>query len=68
MRSYDDNSYLVKPGKQLNLADLVEGIPSGAKLSFIFDINNRGDMLGQDSLGGVFLLQRGCRKLRAAID
>jgi hypothetical protein len=56
--SGDDNSYLVKPGKQLNLADLVEGIPSGAKLYFIFDINNRGDMLGYDTLGGIFLLQR----------
>jgi len=41
------NSYLVpKPGVRLNLADLVENLPLGAKLSNINDINNKGDMIG----------------------
>jgi hypothetical protein len=47
------NSYLVpKPGVRLNLADLVENMPS-QELSYIIDINNHGDMIGFG-----FLLER----------
>jgi hypothetical protein len=54
------NSYLVpKPGVRLNLADLVENLPLGLNLSDILDINNHGDMIGRDFLGGgSFLLER----------
>lgn len=53
------NSYLIpKPGIRLNLADLVENLPSGETLYFIYDINNRGDMLGFGGLGSIFLLKR----------
>jgi hypothetical protein len=53
-------SYLVpKPGTRLNLADLVKNLPSGLNLSAIVDINNHGDMVGLDFLGGGgFLLER----------
>jgi len=47
-----------KPGVRLNLADLVGNLPSGQNLSYIFDINNHGDMLGLDDQGGSFLLER----------
>ncbi|CAB3799349.1 hypothetical protein LMG28614_04946 [Paraburkholderia ultramafica] len=51
-------SYLVpKPGVRLNVADLVENLPSGANLSFIADINNHGDMIGSGNTGA-FLLAR----------
>jgi hypothetical protein len=57
-----ENSYLVpKPGVRLNLADLVENLPLGAKLSYIFGINNKGDMIGfnYSGVGGFsFLLER----------
>jgi hypothetical protein len=54
----DGNSYLVpKPGVRLNLADLVENLPSGQNLRHIFDLNNHGDMLGSGDHGS-FLLQR----------
>jgi hypothetical protein len=53
-----NNSYLVpKPGVRLNLADLVENLPSEQNLRYIFDINNHGDLLGFGSLGS-FLLER----------
>ena len=54
-----NNSYLVpKPGVRLNLADLVENLPSGQNLRYIFDINNHGDMLGLDDQDRPFLLER----------
>ena len=53
-----NTSYLVpKPGVRLNLADLVENLPAGQTLSYIFDINNHGDMLGSGEQGS-FLLER----------
>ena len=59
---YFENSYLVpKPGVRLNLADLVENLPLGAQLSYILDINNKGDMIGINfsGVGGFyFLLKR----------
>ena len=56
--SEQGNSYLVpKPGVRLNLADLVENLPDGAKLNRINDINNFGDMIGF-GFQGEFLLQR----------
>jgi hypothetical protein len=52
------NSYLVpKPGVRLNLAGLVENLPSPQTLSFIVGINDRGDLIGFGDLGG-FLLDR----------
>ena len=52
------NSYLVpKPGVRLNLADLVENLPSGQNLSWIFGINNHGDMCSFGDQGS-FLLER----------
>jgi hypothetical protein len=55
----DNTSYLVpKPGVRWHLADLVDNLPSGLALSYIFDINNHGDMVGFDDQGGRFLLQR----------
>jgi hypothetical protein len=54
----DNTSYLVpKPGVRLNLADLVENLPSGQTLSCMFRVNNHGDMLGSGAQGS-FLLQR----------
>jgi hypothetical protein len=54
----DDTSYLVpKPGVRLNLADLVENLPSGQNLRYIFDLNNHGDVLGSGDQGS-FLLER----------
>lgn len=59
---YYKNSYLVpRPGVRLNLASLVENLPSGARFSYIAAINNHGDMLGYDYSGSgsfSFLLQR----------
>ena len=56
--SETDNSYLVpKPGVRLNLADLVENLPSGANLSSIQDLNDHGNIIGGGSLG-TFLLER----------
>jgi hypothetical protein len=53
-----NNSYLVpKPGVRLNLADLVENLPSGQNLRHFFDINNHRDMLGSGDQGS-FLLER----------
>jgi hypothetical protein len=55
----DDISYLIpKPGVRLNIADLVKNLPSGVKLRTIFDLNNRGDMLGFDGQDSAFLLKR----------
>jgi hypothetical protein len=52
------NSYLLpKPGVRLNLADLVENLPSGADLGFILDLNDHGNMIGLGSLGA-YLLER----------
>lgn len=52
------NSYLVpKPGMRLNLADLVENLPSGQTLFFIQDLNDSGNMIGFGDLGS-FLLKR----------
>ncbi|MFO1127535.1 MAG: hypothetical protein U1E66_03745 [Rhodospirillales bacterium] len=49
-------SYLVpKPGVRLDLADLVENLPTGFHISLINAINNRGDMVG-----GNYLLARVC--------
>ncbi len=54
-----NNSYLVtKPGVSLNLADLVENMPTGDTLRYIFDLNNNGDMLGFSGQGATFLLER----------
>jgi hypothetical protein len=57
------NSYLVpKPGVRLNLADLVENLPSGQKLSNISGINNKGDIIGINvqnfAIQDTFLLER----------
>ena len=54
------NSYLVpRPGVRLNLANLVQNLPSGVSFSLIKDINNHGDMIGLDFFGGgSFLLER----------
>jgi|GEM_PF-1454197 len=55
----DNNSYLIpKQGVRLNIADLVKNLPSGVKLRTIFDLNNRGDMLGFDGQDSAFLLKR----------
>lgn len=53
-------SYLVpRPGSRLNVANLVTNLPMGANLSYIVDINNRGDMIGLDFFSGdAFLLKR----------
>ena len=53
------NSYLVpKPGVRLNLADLVENLPSGQGVLFIIQaMNNHGNMIGFGSTG-TFLLER----------
>ena len=52
------NSFLVpKPGVRLNLADLVENLPSGADLFFVQDLNDHGNMVGSGALGS-FLLER----------
>jgi hypothetical protein len=52
-------SYLVpRPGVRLDLADLVENLPTGQDLRAINDMNNRGDMIGTSSSGGSFLLER----------
>lgn len=51
------DSYLVpRPGIRLNLADLVENLPSSQKLSHIVDINRQGSMLG--TVPNNFLLER----------
>ncbi len=56
----DGTSYLVpKPGVRLDLADLVDNVPSGQTLLAILDINNHGDMIGFTNQGFTFLLQRG---------
>lgn len=53
------NSYLVpKPGVRLNLANLVENLPSGADLFSIRDLNNHGNMIGFSFSLGEFLLER----------
>lgn len=58
--SSNRNSYLVpKPGVRLNLADLVENLPSTAgPLWIINHVNNHGDMIGSGFDGGDFLLKR----------
>lgn len=54
------NSYLVpKPGIRLNLANLVQNLPDGLYLGSIRDLNDPGDMIGSDIIGGWgFLLKR----------
>jgi len=42
----------------LDLTDLVENLPSGLKLGYVFAINDRGDMLGSSDQGLSFLLER----------
>lgn len=59
MTRLDGNSYLVpRPGVRLNLADLIENLPSGARLDLVQAINNRGDILGFGITGNSFLLKR----------
>jgi len=59
MTRLDGNSYFVpRPGIRLNLADLIENLPSGARLDFVQAINNRGDILGFGLTGNSFLLKR----------
>lgn len=55
----DRNSYIVpKPGERLNLADLVDNLPSGpSPLSVVFAVNNYGNMIGLGT-SGFFLLER----------
>jgi hypothetical protein len=49
-----DKSYLIPgPGGRVNLADLVEDMPAGRTLRWVYDINNHGDILGDG-----FLLER----------
>lgn len=50
-------SYVVpKPGKRLNLADLIVNLPAGHSRQFIIrDMNNRGDLFGFDKQGYVLL-------------
>ena len=54
------DSYLVpRPGVRLNLADLVENLPSTeGSLWIINHVNNRGDMVGSGFNSGSFLLKR----------
>ena len=57
------NSYLVpKPGVRLNLADLVENLPSGQNVAYILDMNNPGNMIGfsaiKFNITDMFLLER----------
>ena len=47
-----------KPGVKLLIADLVENLPDGIKLSVIFQINTQGDMLGFDDQFGIFMLEK----------
>jgi hypothetical protein len=55
--TFGNGSYLVpEPGVRLNLADLVENLPSGQTLDWIFSINNHGDILGFGAQGD-FLLE-----------
>ncbi|MEQ1558595.1 MAG: hypothetical protein ABL933_06570 [Methyloglobulus sp.] len=59
--TFDLNSYLLpKPGVRLNVADLVVNPPSlNWKLSYIMDINNKGDIIGSDKFfSHYFLLKR----------
>jgi hypothetical protein len=50
--------YLVpRPGVRLDLRTLVVDMPPGADLRLIYDINNRGDLLGSGSAGN-YLLER----------
>jgi hypothetical protein len=52
-------SYLVpKLGVRVNIADLVVNLPPERKISIVWDINNRGDMIATDIFFGSFLLQR----------
>ncbi len=52
-------SYIVPtPGVRLDLAGLVENLPSGQNLAYTFGINNHGDMFGFGDQGS-FLLVRG---------
>ncbi len=48
---------ITKPGVRFNLADLVVNLPSGVQFRYIYDMNNRGDMLVMGS-DGLFLLKR----------
>ena len=59
----DNTSYLVpKPGVRLNLADLVENLPSGQNVAYILDMNNPGNMIGFSAINfnitDMFLLER----------
>jgi hypothetical protein len=52
-------SYIVpRPGVRLDLAGLVQNLPSGQNLAVIFGINNHGDMIGFSDEGSTFLLVR----------
>lgn len=56
------NSYLVpKPGVRLNLAELVENLPSQQTLGFIIGMNNRGDLIGLGGQGSFLLDSSGGR-------
>lgn len=59
----DGKSYLVtEPGVRLNVADRVKNMPEDQRLSVIFDINNKGDMIGYSTssyfVTDSYLLQR----------
>jgi hypothetical protein len=47
-----------KSGVRLNLADLVDNLPTGVDLFFVNDIDERGDLTGADLNGRSFLLER----------
>lgn len=56
-------SYLVpKPGVRLNLADLVDNLPSGQDLFYMLAMNNHGNMIGFGSQGTFLLERTGGRK------
>ena len=52
-------SYIVPtPGVRLDLAGLVENLPSGQNLAYTFGINNHGDMFGFGDQGSFLLVRR----------
>ena len=52
-------SYMVPtPGVRLDLAGLVENLPSGQNLAYTFGINNHGDMFGFGDQGSFLLVRR----------
>ena len=55
----EHTSYIVPtPGVRLDLADLVENLPSGQNLDFILGINNHDDMIGFGDQGSFLLVRR----------